>query len=371
MWNWILAVAVVIAIAYQLVAIAACLRHLFRKDPPKGFQPPISILKPVRGLDPGFYEAIRSHALQQYPEFEILFGVSDRNDPAVAEIEQLRAEFPHAPIALIHSTTLAPNGKVGVMIDLLARARHGVILVNDSDIHVPPGYLRDVAAPLADHRISLVTCLYRARAKGLPGKMEALGIATDFAPSTLVAPLIGVNEFGLGSTLVFRRDDLQKAGGFESIAGYLADDYQLAKRLTRGLGRRSWLSHVVVDTTLQGDTWREVWRHQVRWHRTIRVSRPLGYSGLPVTYATLWAAIALAAGHWVAALAVMMARFAMALVAGVIVLECPVARRYQWLAPFRDLFGVAVWVAALFGNSVQWRDKELRLDPSGRIVGRV
>jgi ceramide glucosyltransferase len=370
MWTWVLAAALLIAVVYQAVAIAACVRHITRKPPAPGYQPPISILKPLRGLDPGFRESIRSHAVQDYAEFEILFGVADLDDPAAAEIERLRSEFPHVPIRLIHSTTHAPNGKVGVLLDLAAEARHEVLLVNDSDIHVPPRYLRDVAAPLADERISLVTCLYRARAHSFPGKMEALGIATDFAPSTLVAPLVGVNEFGLGSTLVFRRGDLDKAGGFQSIAEYLADDYQLARRLTRGIGKRSWVSHVVVDTSLQSGTWADVWRHQVRWHRTIRVSQPLGYAGLPVTYATLWAVLALATGHWVIASAAMAARFAMALAAGVLVMDCPVARRYQWLVPVRDLFGVAVWVAALFGRSVEWRDRKLRLDAHGRIVTR-
>jgi ceramide glucosyltransferase len=366
---WLLAIICGVAGVYQLLAILASLRQIFRREKPAGGLPPISILKPIRGLDPGFYCAIRSHAAQDYPEFEILFGVADLADPAVPAIRQLQAQFPEREIRLIHCHTVAPNGKVGVLIDLAREARHRLLLVNDSDIRVQPDYLRRIVAPLKDPRVGLVTCLYRAVASGFTARLEALGIATDFAPSTLVAPFAGVREFGLGSTLLFRAADLQHAGGFEAIADYLADDYQLARRIT-GLGLRIHLSKVVVETSLQGDSWLDAWRHQLRWMRTIRVSRFDGYLGLPVTFATLWALVAGLAGYWWLAAPLLALRMLMALTAGVGVLRCRITVRYFLLAPLRDLIGVALWIAALWGNTVRWRDRHLRLLPGGRLAAR-
>lgn len=362
---WLLGLACAVAAGYQLTAMLAALRHLRRRDPDPTARPAISVLKPVRGQDPGFREAIQSHAAQDYPEFELLFGVSDPADPAIAEIEGLRSDWPSRPIRLLATPNRAPNGKVGTLVQLASEARHSILLVNDSDIRVPSGYLSKVVAPLEDPNVGVVTCLYRASSNRLPGIWEALGIATDFAPSTLVAPFVGVREFGLGSTLVFRRRDLDAIGGFPALADYIADDYQLAKRMTQ-LGRRVHLSEVVVETTLQGETWSGIWAHQLRWHRTIRVSRG-AYVGLPVTHASLWALLALVAGQPYWAAAVLAVRMMMAFTAGWCVLRSPIVLRYCWMIPFRDLWGVAVWAAGLFGDTVQWRDRRMRLTPDGRI----
>jgi ceramide glucosyltransferase len=363
----LLAVACLVAFGYQIVALLASLRQQIRRDPVATRFPGISILKPVRGRDPEFYEAIRSHAVQEYPgEFEILFGIADPQDPALEDFERLRVEFPTLTIRLVHSTTTALNGKVGVLQDLARRAKHDILLVNDSDIRVPQGYLRQVIAPLEDPNVGMVTCLYRATAATFPGRFEALGIVTDFAPSTLVAPMVGINEFGLGSTLVFRRKDLEAVGGFAALADYIADDYQLAKRIT-GLGLRVHLSKTVVETRLGEETWSGIWHHQLRWHRTIRVSRG-AYVGLPVTNASLWALIALGAGAWWLAAPLIAARISMAVVAGWRVLGSPLAIRMAPLVPFRDLWGFAVWAAGLTGSTVRWRGKLLRLLPDGRIA---
>lgn len=349
-----------VAIGYQLFALLATLRFLSRSDPEPGFAPPVSILKPVHGRDPEFAEAIRSHAAIDYPDFELLFGAAELDDPAVPEIRALGAG------RLIPGRVFTKNGKVGRLIDLAAEARHGVLLMNDSDIRVEPDYLRRVVAPLADPDVGIVTCLYRARAKHWPAIFEAIGIATDFAPSTLVAPFVGVKEFGLGSTLVFRRSDLEAIGGFEVLADYIADDYQLAKRITQ-LGKRVHLSKTIVETSLQGESWREVWAHQVRWHRTIRVSRG-AYAGLFVTQASTWALIAALAGLWTIAAATLAARYTMALGAGVGAMRCPLTGRYWFLIPARDWFGTAIWIAGLFGDTVDWRGTKLKLRPDGRIA---
>ena len=365
--TWLLLAIAFAALCYQLLAVVAALSHrLAKKAPRPDAQPAISILKPIRGSDPGFPEAIRSHALQQYPEFEILFGIQDPADPARAHIERLIAEFPAVPIRLVICSTQAPNGKVGTLSDLAREARHPILFVNDSDITVPPGYLADVAAPLADPNVGLVTCLYRAEAFDWPSRFEALAVATEFAPSTMVAPLFGVSEFGLGSTLAFRRADLDAIGGFEAIADYLADDYQLGRKI-HSLGRHNVLSDVVVSTRIAAANWGAAWRHQLRWARTIRLSRPGGYFGLPVTFATLWVVAAAAAGLWWTALALLAARFAMAIAAGWFVLRSADVLKYLLLVPIRDLWGAAVWFTALFGSTVEWRGLRLQLDRSGRI----
>jgi ceramide glucosyltransferase len=365
---WLLSAIVWAAALYQLLALVAAIRHLGRAPgaaPSAG--PPISILKPVYGAHPGFYDAIRSHAVQQYPEFEILFGIGRAGDPARAEIERLIAEFPQVSIRLVLCPTEAPNAKVGVLIGLAKEARYPVLIVNDSDISVPPGYLGDVTAPLQDERIGLVTCLYRAEAHDWPSRFESLAIATEFAPSTLVAPLFGVSEFGLGSTLAFRKADLEKIGGFASIADYLADDYQLGRKL-HALGRKNILSNVVVSTRMHSGDWRAAWRHQLRWSRTIRLSRGAGYAGLPITFATLWAVVAAAFGLWWTAAALMLIRFAMAFASGWLVLRSPDVWKYCYAIPLRDLWGVAVWAAGLFGKTVEWGGRRLRLDKQGRIL---
>jgi ceramide glucosyltransferase len=367
----IVGIAAFVALAYQAVALLACLVHRERariryNRPPGDYLPPVSILKPVCGLDDGFEQAIAGHALLDYPEYELLFGVHDLADPAVPAIEKLIRGNPGKQIRLIHSTAQAANGKVGVLIDLAREAKHSTLLVADSDIGVPRDYLRRVVAPLADDATALVTCLYRANANSVAGQWESLGIATDFIPSTLVAPLVGIREFGLGSTLCFRRADLEAIGGFEAIKDYIADDYQLARRLT-GLGRRAVFSEVTVETTLSDPGWAAVWRHQVRWARTIRVSRGDGYAGLPVTHAGLWALVAFAAGHWPLAVPLIAARITMGIAGGWWVLRYAPALYLAPLIPLWDLWAFAVWIAGFTGRTVEWRGGRKRVLADGRM----
>jgi ceramide glucosyltransferase len=345
----ILLVICAIAAGYQLLAILACLEY--RRQHLHGRQTLISVLKPVRGADGNLEAALASHSKLQ-GDYELLCGVASLDDPAVAVI----GRFPKARVVVC--STVTPNAKAGVLIDLVKAARRDIIIVNDSDICVPADYLARVTAPLADPNVGLVTCLYRGVGDTFAARFEALGVATDFAPSALVARLVGVDEFAMGSTLAFRRADLEKIGGFESFSDYLADDYQLGHRL-HSLGLKCVLSDVVVETHL-GGTWHDVWQHQIRWARTIRVSKFWGYLGLPVTFATFWA---LVCGDWRAALALLALRMTMALVAGK-----KDALRLFFLIPARDLFGVAVWIVALFGNTVVWRGRKLRLDREGRII---
>jgi ceramide glucosyltransferase len=290
----------------------------------------------------------------------MLCGVRDAQDPA---LEILR-EFPQ--VRLIECATVRPNGKVGVLIDLAKQARYSTLIVSDADIRVAPDYLARVTAPLRDPSVGLVTCLYRPQGETFASRMEGLGISTDFAPSTLVARLVGVDEFAMGSTLVFRRADLDRIGGFESIGDYLADDYQLGHRI-HTLGLKCVLSDVVVDTHLTGD-WKAVWLHQVRWARTIRVSKYWGYAGLPITFATVWALLAGLTGHLPLGLWILASRMAMATASGWFAMRSPDVLKLWLLIPLRDLFGAAIWVAGLFGRTVLWRGFRLRLNREGRIT---
>ncbi len=366
---WLALPALAAAAYYLLAIIAAATWKSGGAARASGAARPVSILKPVHGRDPRFLEAIRSHAVQEYGEFEILFGVSNPNDPAIADIECLKQEFPKLPISLHVVSTSAPNLKVGVLAELAERARHPILLVNDSDIKVEQGYLRAVTAPLEDPKIGLVTCLYRAAAESPASRAEALGIATEFAPSVLVARLLGVAEFALGSTMAFRAETLREIGGFAAIAEYIADDYQLGNHISKR-GYRILFAPSVVETNLGGGSWGQTWRHQLRWSRTIRVSRASGYYGYVVTHATLWALVACGAGAWWAGATAMALRMTAGVWIGAGILKDRNAARDFWMIPLRDLFGFAVWLCGAFGSTVDWRGQKLRLRPDGRIEDR-
>jgi ceramide glucosyltransferase len=359
----IFAALVVCGIAYNFLAIVAALRFPRRSKLP-GFRPPVSILKPIRGCDPGFYAAIESHAAQNYPEFEILFGVADPNDPAVADIERLQAAWPTVPIRVVNTANDAPNRKAGGLEILAGAARYDTLLVNDGDIRVDLDYLARVLTLLLDEEVGLVTCLYRGRGTSPAAEAEALGIASEFAPSVLVARLLSTSGFALGSTMALRRRELTAIGGFGAIKDYLADDYQLGARVA-ALGKRVAMSDTIVETNLGAGSWKDVWKHQVRWSRTIRVSRPAGYFGYLVTQATFWCLLAALFGHPLIALTGLGVRLAAAVAA---MRTLRFRSTIALFIPLRDLFGFAVWLAGLFGSEVEWRGTRFRLHSDGRIT---
>jgi ceramide glucosyltransferase len=332
------------------------------------YLPAVSILKPLKGTDPEIYECFRSHCLQDYPEYEIIFGVSDPNDPAIESVTALQREFPNQRIQLVVSPKiLGANVKVSNLAQMLAEARYENLIVNDSDIRVEPDYLRRVIAPLSDARIGMVTCLYRGVAGATRGsRLEALGINTDFCASVLAArQLEGGIRFGLGSTLAFRRAELEKIGGFTSFVNYLADDYELGKRIT-GLGLTVKLSDVMVETYLPPYRLREFFAHQLRWARGVRDARVGGYLGLIFTFGFLWALLLLGASRgalWACDVlaVVLLLRFAVAVVVGRGVLEDRQIMKDAWLIPLRDLLAVMVWIASLGGHTVTWRGDRFRL----------
>jgi ceramide glucosyltransferase len=313
------------------------------------------------------YEAFRSHCLQDYPEFEIIFGVSDPQDEAIALARRLQGEFPERRIELVVAEkSLGPNGKVSTLAQMLPLARFPYLIVNDSDIRVEPNYLRRVMAPFVDPKVGMVTCLYRGIAeKTLGSRIEALGISTDFAAGVLSARVMQGVKFGLGSTLAFPREALEKIGGFEPLVNYLADDYELGARIA-SLGREVVVSDMVVDTHLPAYTFGEFFDHQLRWARAVRDSRKLDYIGLGFTFGLPWALLALlfargAMWAWVLLALVAVLRAVMAIVVGRFVLVDRQVTSDWWLIPVKDLVALVVWIASFAGHKVRWRGYEFVL----------
>jgi ceramide glucosyltransferase len=365
--------------AYYLMCLWSAHSFLRQQQPDMSVRPtqplpPVSILKPLKGTDPHIYESFRSHCLQDYPEYEIIFGVSDPDDPAIASVQQLQREFPQRTIRLVVSPEkLGANVKVSNLEQMLRTARYDCLLVNDSDIRIEPDYLRRVIAPLSRNEVGMVTCLYRGVPEPTLGsRLESLGISTDFCPGVLVARhLEGGLRFGLGSTLAFRRADLEHIGGFRSIVDYLADDYELGHRIA-GLGLQVLLSNVVVETHLPAYNFRNFLAHQIRWARGVRDSRLGGYVGLVSTFGLMWALLNLILAHgalwsWTALAPVLLLRFFVAVVVGRSVLHDRTLARNLWLLPLRDLIAVGIWVVSFFGHTVTWRGDRFELK-NGRLI---
>jgi ceramide glucosyltransferase len=370
-------------LAYLLLALLGCraFAHYWqRKQAAAGFAPDVTILKPVKGVDQRMYAGLVSHCQQQYAgNFEIVFGVSSLDDPAVGEIERLRAEFPDCAIRLVECRErLGTSGKVSNLVQMLREARYEHVLINDSDIRVSPRYLTQVMQCFADTTVGMVTAPYIGRtADGGPAmtvwsRLEALGISTDFLPGVLTArKLEGGIRFGLGSTLATSKAVLAKAGGLEPLTEYLADDYEMGARIAEA-GYRVELCSEVVETTVPEYHFQGFKEHQLRWARSTRDSRKLGYVGLGITYALPWAMMTCVASGfalWSFSLlsVVALARVAVALSVGVGVLGDEQVLRDLCLLPLRDFFGLWFWAWSFAGDTVVWRGELFALH-DGRIT---
>ena len=373
----------VAGIVYMLLALWAArdfVRSLSQRRKLADFAPPVSILKPLKGVDAKMSAGLISHAEQRYEgAFELIFGVSELDDPAAAEVEHLRLAYPDVSIRLVVCPRrLGTSGKVSNLVQMLPHARYEHMLINDSDIAVGHSYLSGVMRWFADPAVGMVTAPYRGLTgagrgeASVWGKLEALGISTDFLPGVLTARKIeGGIRFGLGSTLAFSRAALEQAGGLEPLVDYLADDYELGWRIAQA-GFRVALCGEVVTTSVPDYDLRGFWQHQMRWARSTRDSRRLGYIGLGVTYCVPWAlatVVASGAALWSFSLLslALLARVSVALVVGVGILRDEQVLRDLWLLPMRDLFGLLFWAWSYAGDTVVWRGEKFRLD-RGRIA---
>lgn len=364
----------VAGLGYYLVALWSARAFLRRRRFPAGaFAPPVSLLKPLRGVDPGMAEAFASHCNQNYSgAYEILFGVASLDDPASTVVRQLQAAYPEREIRLILCPeTLGPNGKVNCVAQLVPHARHAMLVINDSDIRVSPRYLERTLAPFAptagETATGLVTALYRGRAHGSFGsKLEALGISTDFAPAVLTSRWLERGlHFGLGSTLAVSRKALEAIGGLAPLVDFLADDYQLGKRV-HAAGFRVELSDDVVETSVPAWSFSGFLHHQLRWLRTMRDSRRAGYAGVIFSFGLAWAFLnLLASGFSLAAFALFslafLFRVSLALGVGVGILDDHQVLRDLWLLLPRDLLALGLWAWSYASDTVSWRGEEFRL----------
>lgn len=355
-------------LGYLVLSLYSAIRFTRHRPALADFAPPVSILKPLKGIDPDMYESFRTHCLQDYPEFEIIFGVNDPADPAVAAVEQLQREFPEDKIRLVICDDVrGTNRKVSNLCRMVREACYEHLLINDSDIRVEPDYLRRIMAPFADAKTGMVTTLYR----GVPeqsiwSKTEAVTISTDFAGGVLSALVVeGGVHFALGSTLAITKTTLDKIGGMEPLLDYLADDYELGVRTSR-LGLNVVLSDVVVETFLHDYSFTGMFEHQLRWARTVRDMRKWGYIGVLLTYGLPFSLLAFvfsagAAWAWTLLAAVAVVRFVTGYFLCDRVVHDRITQRNLWLIPLRDVIGLVLWFVSFAGDTITWRGEVFHL----------
>ena len=358
---------------YWLVA-SWCVASFFAEPQPRpgAEMGPVSILKPVRGMDPEAEANFRSFLTQEYPEdYEVLFGVSNPRDPALEVVHRLQRDFPGRRIGAFVAPARGANDKVSILCHLAEQAQHDWLAISDSDVRVAPDYLRRVCAPLLDPAVGLVTCPYRGeQAETFTARLEALYMTSTFLPSVMVGRHYLHMGFALGASNAIRRDTLQRIGGFEALVGYLADDYQLGSRVAR-TGRRVHLSDYVTQIILGATTFREQWAREVRWAKCNRVSRPLEYPVMMIILSTPIAMLtALSLGFSPTGLAILGATVVLRWLVGAQMAHYTrdgVYSRSWWYLPLRDLLTAAVWIVASVGRHVSWRGREFVLRAGSRL----
>jgi ceramide glucosyltransferase len=368
-WRAVILVLALAPLAYYIVAIAACVRF-FRRERRKtlpDFRPPVSLLKPVHGVDFGTYENFSSFCRQNYPEYEILFCVNDLSDPAVPFIQKVIADFPQIPIRLLSGAQpIGTNRKVNNLALLSREARHEILVQTDADVRVGPDFLRELAAPFANAETGVVSCFYRGIVEpNLGAEIEAIGAVTDLLPGAMVADWKEGVTFALGAAVATTKTWLGKIGGYQALADYLADDYEIGNRIYNA-GAHVLLSREPVWTMYPAQTWQGFWEHQVRWARTTRLVRPASYLGMVITHGLVWTgaaafcapSVVIAAAYVFAYLAL---RLSLAWTAGVWGLADGLVKRKPWLVPIRDAVHFAVWIAAFTSNRVHWSGKDYHI----------
>ena len=358
--------------AFQLVSLGAALRLLGRRRAATpAALPPVTVLKPVRGAGDGLYENLASFCRQDYAALQIVVGVDDPDDPAVAIVRRLERDFPHLDIVLAVGSLPGANRKIANVLQMMRHARHDVLVLSDADVRVRPDYLAAVVTPLADPDVGLTTCLYRAvGGRGLPALVESLLINTWFIPMALTAGLRPLRH-AFGATIAVKREALEAIGGFAALRDHLADDYLLGHRVAEA-GYRVELLPYVVETFIDSTTLGDVWRHQLRWVRTYRVCQPLGWALSIVTHATFWGLLAvLASGGAMAAWSLLAGLVGLRVATLLLVMARLGERRALrglWLVPATDLMASALWAASFLGRRVEWGGRVYHVRHDGSML---
>jgi len=357
--------------AYYLVATLGVVRFLRRPALVDLPRPAASVLRPLCGEDPGLYENLRAAADQAYPQFEIICGVQDPDDPAIPVVERLKRDCPQVPIALaVDRRAHGCNLKVGNLLNMLPLARHELLVMVDSDMRVPADFLAAVSSALADPAVGLVTSLYRGRPadRGLWSHLAAAHINYGFLPQAVVGERVRPGEGCFGASIAMTRSTLAAIGGLEAFADTLGEDHAMGAAVRR-LGKRIAVSPLPIDDWLSESSLGELWRHELRWALTIRGIAPWGYLGSVVTHPLAFALLALPAGHFgivpLAGVAVaLLARFAMVRAVN---RALGLPSMPLWLVPVRDLISFGVFVASFGTRTVAWRNRRFRVDRRGQL----
>ena len=377
-WRVAILLLAIAPLAYYVVAMLAAVRFFKRERGRtlREFTPPVSVIKPVRGVDFASPENFESFCKQDYPDYEILFCVNDLSDPAVPLIRQLITKHPERKIRLLSGAPQpGSNRKVNNLALLAREARHEILAQSDGDVRVGPNYLREVVTPFEDASVGVASCFYRGIAeRSLWAELEAIGSASVFFAGALVANWMEGVTFALGASVTTTKTWLGKIGGYEAMVNLLADDYEIGNRVHKA-GGKVLLCREPVWTMYPAQTAQGFWEHQVRWARTVRLVRPASFFGLIFTHGLPWAVLAVIAAPtaWVSAsylgvYAVL--RLGMAWVVGVWGIRDEVLRWRMWLVPVRDLLSFAVWVGSFASNRVSWGGAEFAVK-NGEMVGVV
>jgi ceramide glucosyltransferase len=360
------------SLVYCVLVMIAARRYRAVRPPALRHAEPVSILKPLSGVDEGLEENLRSFFTQEYPEqFEILFAVRSESDPALPIVRKLQAEFPSIDTQLcITGEPPYPNAKVFSLQCMLDRTRNDLLVMSDSDIRVTPRMLATVASEFQNSRVGAATCPYRA----VPGasiwsRLEAVGMNTEFLSGILVARMLEGMKFAVGPTIVARRSAIEAIGGFDRLKDYLAEDFVLGK-LVAEAAFDVILSSYIIEHRIGNQRLRQNFRHRLRWARSTRCSRPAGYAGqlftnpLPLAI-ILWAA---APAWWPLIVFCLLLRVETARQVAGSILHDGLFRRQWWLLPIQDLLSFAFWIAGFFGNTIVWRGRKYHLNPDGRFA---
>jgi len=338
---------------------------------PSGWRPPVTVLKPLCGAEPQLAECLRSFARQSYPGLQLVFGVREATDPAIAVVQQLSQEFPALDVTLAVDGRLhGENLKASNLINMLPQARHAVVIISDSDVRVGPGWLDTVVAALAPAEVGAVTCLYRGRpGSSAASRLAAMFINDWYFPAVLVSQALGDHSFASGVTIALRRQTLESIGGLQVIADHLADDWLLCERVRR-LGLDTVLSRFVVETDNAEESWRAHAGRELRWMRTIRTVAPLGYAFMCLSIFLPIALLGVLLA-WPSPWALGLAALTLLNRVGIHIVQrtrAGASLGYDWtLIPLRDGLLFAVWVVGFLGRGITWRGRRYRVRSGGAL----